>query len=143
MYTCLLVLRAVVQYLVFLTVSGHVGVKSRGCNAAWQQQTPSKEIRICETEPLEAYPMNGARSIRYGACSNETGKLANIIVIDRNYFDLLAQGAEKTRKLKLSNCVSLSLNIHALKWIDGCVRGETAGTVPPRFTHRAPPSWCV
>ena len=39
--------------------------------------------------------MNGARSIRYGACPNETGKLANIIVIDRNYFDLLAQGGRK------------------------------------------------
>ena len=82
------------QFLVFLTVSGHVGVKSRGCNAAWQQQTPSKKINICEAEPLWAYPMNGARSVRYGACSNETGKLANIIVIDRNYFDLLAQGFE-------------------------------------------------
>ena len=87
--------------------------------------------------------MNGACSVRDGACSNETGKQANIIVIDRNYFDLLAQGAEKTRKLKLSNNVSLSLNIHALKWRDGCVREETAGTVPPRVTHRAPPSWCV
>ena len=45
--------------------------------------------------------MNGARSIRYGACSNETGKLANIIVIDRNYFDLLAQGGRKNAQAEV------------------------------------------
>ena len=57
---------------------------------------------------LEAYTINGARSVRQGHQygSIEPGKLANFIVIDRNLFDLVAQGTpERIAQVKVERTV--------------------------------------
>ena len=57
---------------------------------------------------LEAYTINGARSVRQGHLfgSIEPGKLANFIVIDRNLFELVAQGTpEKISQAKVERTV--------------------------------------
>ncbi len=60
------------------------------------------------TQMLDAYTINGARSVRqehlFG--SLEPGKLANFVVIDRNLFDLVSQGApEKIAEAKIERTV--------------------------------------
>lgn len=60
------------------------------------------------TQMLDAYTINGARAVRqehlFG--SLEPGKLANFIVIDRNLFDLVAQGEpEKIAEAKVERTV--------------------------------------
>ena len=60
------------------------------------------------TQMLEAYTINGARSVRQGHLfgSIEPGKQANFIVIDRNLFDLVAQGTpEKIVDAKVERTV--------------------------------------
>lgn len=57
---------------------------------------------------LEAYTINGARSVRqeHQFGSIEPGKLANFIVIDRNLFDLVAKGTpEAIAKAKVERTV--------------------------------------
>lgn len=63
---------------------------------------------------LEAYTINGARSVRqdHQFGSIEPGKLANFIVVDRNLFDLVDQGApEKIAEAKVERTVFMGRTI--------------------------------